>query len=78
MGGRVKDRGSLGRVLVRFLTVIIPHVRACALNEMAPTIQGEFTRGLVLCEIFLSRQTSYFWRLCRVGAAVCGTDLAVR
>ena len=24
MGGRVKDRGSLGRVLVRFLTVLIP------------------------------------------------------
>ena len=30
MGGRVKDRGSLGRVLVRFLTVIIPqHRRSC-------------------------------------------------
>ena len=54
------------------------HVRACALNEMAPTIQGEFTRGLVLCEIFYHVKQAIFWRLCRVGAAVCGTDLAVR
>ena len=40
--------------------------------------QGEFTRGLVLCEIFYHVKQAIFWRLCRVGAAVCGTDLAVR
>ena len=28
MGGRVKDRGSLGRVLVRFVTIVIPPCRA--------------------------------------------------
>ena len=36
------------------------HVRACALNEMAPTIQGEFTRGLVLCEIFYQVKQAIF------------------
>ena len=36
------------------------HVHACALNEMAPTIQGEFTRGLVCVKSFYHVKQAIF------------------